>query len=468
MGGFIMQKTIRMTMAFLFSILMLINLSGCLENSEPDYVPESAAALWEKVDQMMNNLESVELDTTTKVIFFNSGYRFELNGTASVLSTKECHYSQHENTVSSEELSMEQTTTAIEAYYDGKMYMAVNNGTYDQKLCSEMTHEEYDRVQEGNLTDEIDIVNCLEGSYSKLEDGTWNLKFSGYTKKTIDKVLDVLLITDDMLGAPIADMEVNLIANADFYVQKLEIKFVFSAQSGQMTPEFVVTAVYSNYNTATFDAAVLNSEEYTLVDDVRVIDAVTTGIQEKQNAQNDEFTLDIESSYEHLGVTQETAEFDHVIYGRKNSAYFYEIVAQMEGAEFLIQYQNGEQIVTAQEQTHTAPQSESDAKLFIDSLIDSARFNANAVTDIEKQEEDVYLLTCGQLDLEEYTQLMGSNNIVLTAANQQIVVTFQSGELLKVESTLTLEGTEADQTMKLVSHNIVSFEELPEEDNTVA
>ena len=68
MGGFIMQKTIRMTMAFLFSILMLINLSGCLENSEPDYVPESAAALWEKVDQMMNNLESVELDTTTKVI----------------------------------------------------------------------------------------------------------------------------------------------------------------------------------------------------------------------------------------------------------------------------------------------------------------------------------------------------------------------------------------------------------------
>ncbi len=454
-----MQKNIRTIFALLFGVLMIFGLSACQPDSEPAYEPESAAALWEKVDETMNTLESMEMTGTTQVVFFSNGYPFELNGSTYVLSTKECHYSEYINTVSSDELSMEETTTLVEAYYDGKMYVSNNNGVYAQKLCSEMTHEEYDQLQEGELTDEIEIADCTKAEFSKGEGDTWHLKFSGYTKKTIDKVLKTLLIADDVLGAPITDMEVSLIANKDFYVQKMEIVFIFASGAGEAIPKFSVTAEYSSYNTAVFDPAKLKTEEYTTVDDVRVMDTVSTALKERQDAPVGKFTLGIKTTYERQGMSQTSTEIDTVTYGRKNGAYSYSITAEMDGQSFLIQYQGGQQTVTADGQTHTAVQSESEAKRFIDSLINSARFDANAVTGVQKQGEDVYVLTCDQLDLTEYSAALAGNNIQLTAGNQQITVTFQNGKLLKIESKITLNGTEAGQSMTMVTESVVGFDD---------
>lgn len=454
-----MQKNIRMTFTLLFSLLMLFCLSACQLNNKPGYEPENAAALWEKVDQTMNTLDSMELTTTTKVVFFNGGYQFELNGKAYVLSTKECHYSESTNVVSCPELNVQQTTETVEAYYDGKMYISNSDGTFEQKLCSEMSHEQYDQTQGGELTDEIELTDCTMAEYARGEDGTWDLNFSGYTKKTIDKVLETLMLEDDILGAPIADMEVHLTANEDFYVQKLEIVFAFSPAAGESAPAFSVTAEYGGYNTATLDTAKLNTEEYTPVPDVRLMETIAVALQERQDAPIGKFSLSIETAYERSGTVHTSSENDIVTYGRKNGAFSYLITAQMDGQDFLIRYQSGEQTVTAGDQTHTAAQTEAEAKSFIDGLINSARYNANAVTDIQKTDEGVYVLTCGQLDLAAYTEALGGDNIQLSSASQQITVTFQEGKLVKIESGITLLGTEAGEDMSMVTNSVVTFDD---------
>ena len=454
-----MQKNIRLTFALLFSVWMIFCLSACRPDSEPAYEPESALALWEKVDQTMNTLESMELSTTTKVVFYNGGYRFELNGTANVLSTKDAHYTESTNVVSCAELSMEQTTRTVEAYYDGKVYIANINDTYTQKLCSEMTHEEYDQIQGGELTDEIELTDCTNAEFSRGEGETWNLTFSGYTKMTIDKVLETLMLTDDMLGAPIGDMEVRLIANSDFYVQKMEIVFTFTTEEGQRVPEFMVTAEYSGYHTAVFDAGKLKTEEYTIVEDVRLMETIAAALKARQEALVGKFTLDIATTYEYAGTTQISAETDAVTYGRKNGAYTYLITAVMDGQNYVIQYQSGQQSVTAGDQTHTAAQTDAEARSFISSLIDSARFNVKAVTDIQKVEDGQYTLTCAQLDLLEYTEALAGNNVQLTSGTQQITVTFHGDKLMKIESSITLIGTNAGQNMSIVIVSEVTFDD---------
>lgn len=454
-----MNRNIRLIFVLLFSVLLIFCLSACRSDEEPAYEPESAVALWEKVDQTMNTLESMELDTTTKVVFFNGGYQFELRGTAKVLSTKEAHYTESINVVSCAELSMEQTTRTVEAYYDGRVYIANINDTYTQKLCSEMTHEEYDQIQGGELTDEIEFTNCTSAEFSKGEAEMWNLTFSGYTKETIDKVLETLMLTDDVLGAPVSDMEVRLTANCKFYVETMEIVFIFTAEEGQKMPEFAVTAEYSGYNTAVFDPAKLKAEEYTPVTDVRLMETVANAIKARQEALMGKFTLDITNTYEYAGVTQTSAESDTVTYGRKNGAYTYLITAIMDGQSLVLQYQSGQQTITAGDQTHIAAQTDAEARSFISSLIDSARFNVNAVTDIQNTEEGVYTLTCAQLDLRDYTEALTGNNIQLTSGNQQITVTFLEDKLMKIESSITLIGTNAGEHMSMVTASVVTFDD---------
>jgi hypothetical protein len=131
----------------------------------------------------------------------------------------------------------------------------------------------------------------------------------------------------------------------------------------------------------------------------------------------------------------------------------------MDDQSLLIQYQSGQQTVTTGDQTHTAAQTDAEAKTFIGGLIDSARFNRNAVTDIQETGKGVYVISCGQLDLQEYTDALTGNNIQLSSANQQITVTFQEDKLMKIESNITLAGTEAGENMSMMISSVVTFDD---------
>jgi hypothetical protein len=344
----------------------------------------------------------------------------------------------------------------MEAHHDGKMYIASDDGTYSQKLCSAMTHEEYDHIQTGVLTDDLDLADCTSAQFSQNEDDTWTLQFSGYTKKTIDKMVESFSITPDMLAVPIADVKVSLSANAQFLVQKMEFSFDFAVEDEEMTPTFRITAEYSNYDTAVFDTAKLNTEEFTEVDDVRILESLQTLLQERQNTVSGKFTMDLKSTYQlqdQITASQEQATFT---YGRKNGAYFYSGIANIDRKTFAVSYGNGQQEVTVSGQTSTAFQSEEEAKAYIDGLINMANYTPTAITGIQKLDEGVYLLLGQPKNLE---QTIGITGIDEVSANQECKVTFESNKLMKIENKLVVAGKYTDQPVTLTVESVVTFED---------
>ena len=449
------MKFISRSFIVIFALSIFLGLSACQREQEQD-VPQSALALWEKVDQTMNTTQSMEMRSTIDAIFYNSGYEFKLSGDSYIFSSKQTHYTETRTTVSCEEASFEKTTSMMEAHHDGKMYIASNDGTYDQKLCSPMTHEEYDQIQTGVLTDDLDLADCTSAQFSQNEDGTWSLQFSGYTKKTIDKMVESFSMTPDMLAVPIADVKVSLSADAQFLVQKMEVSFDFAVGDEEVTPTFRVTAEYSNYDTAVFDTTKLKAEEFAQVEDVRILESLQTLLLDRQNAASGKFALDLKSTSQIQGQETTAQENAVVTYGRKNGAYYYDSSAQIDGKLFEISYRSGEQTVITDGQTSTAFQSEEEAKLYIDGLINMANYTPTAITDIQKLDEGIYLLLGQPKNLE---QTIGITGIDEVSATQECKVTFESNKLMRIENKLVVTGKYADQPVTLTVESVVTYED---------
>ena len=319
-----------------------------------------------------------------------------------------------------------------------------------------MTHEEYDQIQTGVLTDDLDLADCTSAQFSRNEDGTWSLQFSGYTKKTIDKMVESFSMTPDMLAVPIADVKVSLSADAQFLVQKMEFSFDFAVGDEEVTPTFRVTAEYSNYDTAVFDSTKLKAEEFAQVEDVRILESLQTLLLDRQNAASGKFALDLKSTNQIQGQETTAQENAVVTYGRKNGAYYYDSSAQIDGKLFEISYRSGEQTVITDGQTSTAFQSEEEAKLYIDGLINMANYTPTAITDIQKLDEGIYLLLGQPKNLE---QTIGITGIDEVSATQECKVTFESNKLMRIENKLVVTGKYADQPVTLTVESVVTFED---------
>lgn len=459
-----MQKRMRQLSALCLCVLMVFSFAACGEveapqtqiPSPPEYMPESALELWEKINETMDALDSMEMTISTQKVYYSAGYRYEQNTQSYVLSTHEAHYTESESKLACQELALEQTINMVEAYYDGKMYRGITDGRYDQKFCSPMSHEDYDGLQSGSLTGEVGIADCTNATFSKSKDGLWQLSFESYTKKTIDQALAALGLSESAMGAPIADMQVRLTANEKFQVTEMQITFVFASE-GESAPAFSVHTVYSGWNTASFDESRLNAAEYTQVEDVYLLDAISAAIIQRQNAPLGQFTLETRTTEHFQNQTRSSQEKGVMIYGLKNNAYCYFFTANTEGKSFIVRYQNGEQTVISNGQSYTAATSEAEARAYINGLIDSAKYNPLSVTGMEKREDGSYLLTIENPDVAGYVE-----GVEVTAASQQIVVSFTDGDLTRLESRLTIEGTYEEETLLLQTDSLVMFTEITE------
>jgi predicted heme/steroid binding protein len=451
-----------MRKAFLFGMLAVlllfsVALAGCKKEKPAEYEPESAIALWEKIDKNMEGLRSMKTDIIMDMVYYTMGYEVRMNSSGSVLVTPESYYADNRTTAKCEELSQMQEVSTVEAYCDGKMYTATNDGYYDQKFCSPMAWEDFRRSKSGgSFVDEIDFAACTASKFSKEEDGTWTLQFSGYTKKTIDEVLGSMMISDTELGVTITDMHVKVTADADFYIQKVDISLVFAESESR--PRLTVVARYSGFNTTKVDPAMLSLTEYAEVADVRVLNYVSQVLKEKQDLSEGAFTLDITTAYDMKKESVRYEEHDLVSYGRKNGAYYYAIDAQVDDQSLTIAYQNGEQTVTSGDQSQTVTQPEAEAKAFIDSLIDYARYSGISVTDIQKPETGVFVLTVDRLDLSLYQASVAGTGITLESGSQTITVLFADKKLSGIENITLLTANYAEESMQMTITSSLQFE----------
>ncbi len=438
-------------------LVLSVSLAACKNEESPGYEPQSAIELWEKIDKTMDGVRSMKTDIIMDMVYYTMGYEVRMNSSGSILVAPDSYYADNRTSVKCEELSQAQEVSTVEAYYDGMMYTATNDGDYDQKFCSPMTWEDF-RQSKGNglFIGEIDLAACTSNKFSNGEDNTWTLQFSGYTKKTIDEVLESMMISDTELGVAITDMHVKVTADADFYIQKIDISLVFAENEAQ--PRLTVAARYSGFNNTRIEPMMLTLSEYTQVADVRILDYISHALKERQDLAEGEFTLDISTVYDMAKESVLYEEHDVITYGRNNGAYYYAIESKMDDQSLTMTYQNGGQTVTSGSQTQTVSQPEAEAKAFIDSLIDYARYSGISVTNIQKQETGIYVLTVDRVDLSLYQSSVTGTGIVLESGSQTITVFFTDRKLSGIESETLLNASYGKESMQMTITSFVQFD----------
>ena len=452
-----MNKTTRTVIIVVLAVLAVLILALCQNALKPN-TPPNAAEIWNKIDEAMSSVTSMELTVTTNRVYYQDDNRYEFTGTKYVLSTTDAHYTESKSMLVCEAMELEETLQQVDAYYGGKLYRSVQSNGYNQKLCSAMTHEEYDQMHSGEPTNEIPLIGCNESAVSGSESDGWVLTFSGYESKNIEQTIQNFGLSQESLGGVIVDMKVVISVSADYHVKTIDVTFAFEDAEGENTPSISVNTAYTGYNEVVFDPARLNQEEYVEVEDIRLLDKLSQDLVQLQNAQLGQFELTKNTTEVYHKQTTTYKEQSTMIYGWKDSRYFYLSNNILDGKTSVVHYENGKQTIVSDDPAYPVAVPEVEAKAFVDGLIDTARYDPFAIKSIEKVSDGVYLLTSDRPNLADYE----TAGMELSTSNQQIAVTYENGKLVKIESILAFSAIYQEQTVEVKTEATIVFTEITE------
>lgn len=410
--------------------------------------PTSAKELWELVDNAMNNAESYESDLLGEFVMYIGGYKMVSKASGFEIKVGDkndndfYHYLFIKGDASCDELSFSETSNNIEAYNQGMAFIYTAKGDSVQSFCSKMTVEEYFEFNNDILSDELDLAECTKSEFSKNEDGSWNLSFSGYSKKTIGVFLKAIGFDEIQSSVDVMDMKISLTADNEYLVGEMVLELVFDVEETDTSiPVFKEVIKYSKYGEAKKTLEGINPSEYTEVDDITVLGKVGDAIDEFANLAEGSFNLDINQTLKVGTETNKYNESDYVFFGKINGGFVYTLDSMVNGVTAMnIDYRNGVQTVTSGADSERYSLSESEAKKIVYQLINTAAYNESYVTDIEKLSEGVYKFTVDVPDLSAYEESLAPMGVTCKSGKQGIVVTFADDKLSKIESDLTVFG----------------------------
>lgn len=429
-------------------LVLLLSVVLCMLVFVSCGVPKSADDVMAKIDRKMDSLKSYQAEMTAKFSTVLNGYQCsaDFSGQVIEINGKFKEYYYYDTMEGTTEIKDDKggvlesvDMKALQAFNEGKMFVLTEQGDMEQKLYSALDKDDYIAyLEKQNNALDIDFKACVNKTFTKNEDKTWTVEYSGYTKSAIDEFIE-LFGADDLFEEEIEDMAITIHANKDFTVKDMEIKLVFENES--TTSDFRMTAQYSKYNEATPIVDTLNVNDYREVADCRLLTDIEDMLEELEKAENGSFVLDLSQklTYGVYAQTQKSSETDTVTYGKKDGKYFYTVRASYDGSDIDISYKNGTQEISYSGGSQTANQTEDEAKAFISGLINTACYESTRVSYIEEVGDGVYKIICNQPNENLYQPIFSSLGMRPTV-NQTITVTIRDGKITKMESKLTASG----------------------------
>ena len=439
------------------------------EKEDPNALdPKSAQELYDKIDEQMSALDSFKMDMSANMTFFISGY--EVNGEITGYSfenvkSNDDYYFYTETTtkMTAPELNMDQTLKSAEAYYSGNYFIFNEQEGITQKLYSPMTAEEANKHRSESELDTLDLIkDCATKNFEKRDDGTWELKCSGYTKTAIEKISENMALDNDLLFTEVMDMNLVLEADTDYLATQIKMDFVF--EETQNIPVVSITADYSQHNQAIDMPDSLNTENYTKVDNILMLNDIQKMLEDRCESESGMFTLDIQESVENAegSLLSSYIEDNDITFGEGNNGYFYEIDTVINNKnKYNVSYTNGKQTVATGSQSQDNVQTEQEAREWITSLINSVKYDAMMVTDIKNKGDGEYKLTCIVTDTSAYETFFINNNGKLTSVNKTITVTIKDDRIVKIWCYIQADGEAPSHgTLTVYTIQTVDFKDI--------
>lgn len=467
------MKKLLKVLCVLMSVLVVLSFVSCTKGGAPSsevskpFEPTDAVSLWNKIDETMSDMDSYEVNTVIKMGFFISGSKVNMTGNSVGLICKSednyYSYSYAKMETTCEKPKINETFETLEAYYDGKMYVYKKDSNYEQKLCSKITVDDFRAYgAESNIFKDIDLADCKDPEFSKNEDGTYNLKFSGYTKKTVNILLEDMELPEEEIGADILDVEISIITDTEFRSKTMEFKFIFEEGEDALdTPEFTVTEEYSKFNEAVPNPEDIKTEDYVEVDDVRVLKKIDDGIKNIQNATSGKFDLNIKQNISISGEDSSITEKDTVTYGVTNGNYYYNLKLQSGNINATIDYSMGNRIVKVTGyETETSRQTEDEAKEYINGLINAANFAGNYVSKVTRIDGGAYEFKMGYIESSIYKEYFESLGLKYNSTSQELTVYSEGDRISRIESKVRVKGAYGGKDAIMIVDSTVIFKDV--------
>lgn len=454
------MKKIRLVLSVCLIVLILASMTSCdlfskgtkdsQTEQEKAFVPTSAIELWEKIDRTMDALKSYQCENKIEFVSFYDGQEIKINSKTiiSELSSKDeyAYLEESETTIESSERAVVENTSSLEAFYNGKMYVANKDSSNEQKIMSEITAEKYKDTKENAflMDEDFDFSACTNSDFSKNEDGSWKVEFSGYTKKSFDAFLKSMQLKEEDFGADIDDMQITATCNSKFYATTLEIKFVFD-DDASVKPKFDCKGTYSKINEAKIDTAKINDADYKLVHDVYILDTLQTNLDDYIAADKGAFTSKLQSKIT-LDSTQKTGEENHNFeYGVENGGFYYSDQVTSKDANYNTSYKNGTQTISYAGEKLNNSLNEIDAKAVVLTYMGYGNYDKISVNSITKQSDGVYKITLSIGDKASFDGVIDpAYDSKVTSSSQEMLVTFSGEKLKKIVTNVSISGTITD------------------------
>jgi hypothetical protein len=438
--GIDMKKKIILTLAILVVLLLTLTLASC------GALKNNPTMLWLRVNRAMNKLDSYEIDTEMKMIFYVNGHpvttradgrRIEVD----VGKKSQYFYDKTSTTVSSPKLSINETINSIQAYHEGNYFVSNRGKNINQRLYSPMSLKEALAYrEETGLNLATAFLDCEHAEVTSNEDGTKTLHYSGLKKETLEELAESMGLEKDVLEYEIADMPVSITVDDDYRIQKMELSFTFDAEEGGLRiPSLYMIMTYSEYNAAERVTDTLKTENFIEIKDIRLLSHLEDMLKAREE-ENGSFTLNTKQTTKIMGQSTHQKETDTVTYGVGDNGYFYEIKAEINNTKYTISYQNGKQTVKGDGTNKSEKQTEEEAKDFIRGLINTANYHADYVTNITEVRDGVYEIVSDKPESTPYKNFFVNMGGTFTKATQTITITVENGRITKMEGTVKADG----------------------------
>lgn len=386
--------------------------------------PNSPKVVLRRVNFKMSMLDSFKADVS-------GGMKFELAGEEVSTEISGVHiesgrndiddyyyYEKQELHMTSEDGKIDEQTETLTAYSDGKMYMENKAYDKDQRLFSPITVDEFMNSL-FDMTDDAFEIEAEKEEFKENEDGTWTYIQSGHTKEDINSFAYNIGSFELFSNSKITDMVVTVVADEKFRAKSFLIEFVFEENNeSAVKPEFYIKLDYSDYDCA--ERVTIDESGYTEVDNVLAIMAFNKKLNESYSDKDASVRISAVRDENDGSKPMETITI--LSYGENDDGYYYNIVQD----NSILAYADGTVTVTQNNKSVELDQSEPEARVMVNSLLNVYAFELISVVDVVDLGDGRYNIVL-QLDKQDYAAM--SDGYVIKETEHTITVKFTDSGL---------------------------------------
>lgn len=440
----------RKILALVLITLLVLSLCSC-ELIKKFSEPRDGISLWKCIDEKMGSLDSFTSNTTASISVTVDGVVVDgtVTGDSVVVGMKSGELSLYQ--FSSTEIKIaatktNQTSSSIVAYDNGNMYLFNKVDNNSKKLYSELSKEDFTTYFfEENSNFNISPEGCETVNFDKKDDGTWSLEYYGFSESDANEIACLMGFDPTTFGVVVDDVKVSATANAEYLMTEINIKLIADEK----------TVFDSKITYSDFDSAVkkeFDKDSYIRVDDVRVVNDISSKMNDELNRESGDFILKISHKLASKTgrISNSYLETDTVSYGMKDGKYTYDISAVASGQSIKMNYADGKQeVYVGNRLSATNDQTDMEARTVVSTLMNNAGYSPIYVTDVKKQDNGSFAVYCRTTDTSAYREIMSSCADTYQDYTLCFFATFDdNGDLKRLNCELVIIGSKYDYTVE--------------------